>query len=214
MKGDVMNTLIARVLKLSFVAMLIIAVTGGFSTWAKAQTTLPSPSANGRHCVLKLDPILAGSKEVSKKVDLGCYDNIEDAISVATDGTVELPAGTSPYQVTEKVLKQYGMGMVPMSPVVIGTDYGDDEFGTMLGTYTYSGSSGPCTSTLSYGMTSMPSGWNDQVSSARSYSDCFKYGHFADINYGGSSIICDEGNTCFTMGAMNNQTSSEWWHYR
>src|SRR5450759_1602764 len=56
-----------------------------------------------------------------------------------------------------------------------------------------------------------PNPWNDVVSSAYAYNTCWHFKHFWDVNYGQPLVDCNPG--CATMGAMNDQTSSETWNY-
>ena len=61
---------------------------------------------------------------------------------------------------------------------------------------------------ISYAAASMPSaGWNDRVSSAKTYGGCGTNTHYQDSNYVGSQHVCE----CATMGVMNDETSSERW---
>ena len=64
-----------------------------------------------------------------------------------------------------------------------------------------------CNGGAQFSAASMPSGWNDRVSSSQSAHGCAHNRHFHDTNFGGVGINC----TCATMGTMNNQTSSETW---
>lgn len=202
-----MTNLKVHTKRVAVITTLVIVASLMLAPWAQAQST-----AGGKHCVAHLDPVSPQSDEISKVTPLGCYDTFEEAIFVATDGTVKLPAGISPYAVTEDLLKAYGMGSVSPASVVIGTDYDDVGFSTLLGTFTWTGSQA-CSPSMSFTVPSMPQGWNDRVSSARSYSDCNRYYHYENTNYGGTSITCDMGNTCQSMGTMTNKTSSEKFQY-
>jgi len=204
-----MKMLKIRQIKVAAVVVLVMAVSLGLAAWTQAQST--APSAEGQHCVVHLEPVSRES-EISKATHLGCYETFEEAISVATDGTVKLPSGISPSAVTDELLGSYGMGSVPTANVAIGSDYDDVGFSGLLGTLTWTAAQG-CSSSVYYNAPNMPSGWNDRVSSARSYSDCNKYYHYEHTNYGGTSITCNMGQTCSSMGVMNNKTSSEKWRY-
>lgn len=196
-----MTNLKVHITRIAVIAVLMITTLLVPATSAQAQP-------KGKHCVAHLDPVLPESKEASKSTFLGCYDTFEEAIFVGTDGTVKLPPGISPYAVTGDLLKDYGMGIVPTASVVIGTDYNDVGFGEFLGTFTWTGS-GNCSPTLGFNVPAMPSGYDNWVGSAKSYSGCNNYYHYENTNYGGTSITCNMGNGCQFMGTMNNKTSSE-----
>ena len=162
------------------------------------------------HCVSEATPIRSDSdKKNAIAKHIGCFKTFSEAIYVATGGTVLLDGSITPETLTQEMLAPSATS----SSVVIGMDYGAIEFNTGHGTNIWSGSQGPCSPTLSYGASGMPSGWNDVVSSARSYSDCNKYKHFEHTWSQGTSITCDQGNACRLMGYMDNKTSSETWSY-
>jgi hypothetical protein len=167
-------------------------------------------SPNTPHCVSEAAPIrsdLDQKQAVAKHI--GCFKTFAEAIFVATDGTVHLDSSVTPETLTQDMLQPSATS----SSVVIGVDYGAIEFNTGHGTHTWTGAQGPCSPTLGYGASSMPSGWNDAVSSARSYSDCNKYKHFEHTWSQGTSITCSQGDACRLMGYMDNKTSSETWSY-
>lgn len=168
-------------------------------------------SAKGNHCVTHLSPVPADSLESSKSNSLGCYETFTEAISVATNGVVKLSSDISPQNLTQEMLEARGMGSAS-SDVVIGIDYDAPNFPSWRYSHTYTAPE-PCTPGAGYAMSSMPSGWNDAVSSAEGYSECHKFIHYKDINYNGTSITCDMNDTCDYMGIMNNETSSLRWRY-
>lgn len=65
-----------------------------------------------------------------------------------------------------------------------------------------------CNTGYSYVSPTMPSGWNDVVSSARTYGGCNNNPHYEHTYYSGAVLNC----TCATMGVMDNATSSEKWY--
>lgn len=177
---------------------------------------IPSPikarssSPDTPHCVSEAAPIRSDSDNIHALAKhIGCFRTFADAIYVATAGTVRLDSNITPDSLTQELLAP----STTASSVVIGVDYGAIEFNTGHGTHTWTGTQGPCSPTLGYGVSSMPSGWNDAVSSARSYSDCNQYKHFENTWSQGTSITCNQGDTCRLMGYMDNKTSSETWSY-
>jgi hypothetical protein len=96
-------------------------------------------------------------------------------------------------------------GDVIAASTTISIDYDGANFSGA--TLTWSVPTAGCAAGFSYSAASMPSGWNDRVSSSRSFAGCSTNRHFHDSNFLGGGIVC----TCATMGTMNNQTSSERW---
>lgn len=99
-------------------------------------------------------------------------------------------------------------GKVVKGKVVIGIDYDGPNFtgSTLVGGTRHTPG---CLDGSSFIASSMPAGWNNRVSSARSYSGCNHYYHYEHINFGGAVLDC--GDSCSSMGVMENQTSSERW---
>ncbi len=157
------------------------------------------PGQEGRNCIAQAE---AGSGPVGAPSGYRCFQTFAEAIHAATGGAVTLAAGTTPSQLTQSMLD------VPSTSTVIGVDYMDSGF--YGGSLTWSESSDiyGCTDGSYYAAPTIPSGWNDDVSSARSYGGCATYNHFENTYYGGSKLTC----TCSTMGVMNDQTSSEKWY--
>jgi hypothetical protein len=91
---------------------------------------------------------------------------------------------------------------------VIGIDYKNSNFGGDSLPWIADNLVG-CSTGLSYQAPSMPSGWNDEVSSADAFAGCDSYIHYEDNNYGGSQHEC--APDCATIGVMNDETSSEKW---
>jgi len=156
-----------------------------------------------RHCVVQIEPLQPG-QTASKVSEPTCFDNFSDAIFAATGGAVRLPPSIEPGEVTEDMLEPAG----PRSSTVIGIDYSGTSFSGSTLTWTTSNPNG-CSDGTIYMQPSMPSGWANVVSSARSYQGCARYYHYEDTYYGGSVLDC--GYSCSSMGAMDNQTESEKW---
>ncbi|MGH3075322.1 MAG: hypothetical protein ACRDQC_10360 [Gaiellales bacterium] len=97
-------------------------------------------------------------------------------------------------------------GLVPDASTLISTDFNGANMAGASLTWTVSNTNG-CNGGFQYSAASMPSGWNDKVSSSQSAHGCASNVHFHNTNFGGATITC----TCATMGAMSNQTSSETW---
>lgn len=164
---------------------------------------------NKQYCYALLTPIEEGNNGSSRIIKSECFDNFADSIYAATNGQVQLNSSTRPETVTDEALNSSNGGSSPSSQVVIGIDWDNTNFGGSSNTWAVSGSG--CSSSIQFSTSSMPSGWDNRISSARGYSGCNYFYHYQDINYGGSSVVCS--TECATMGSLDNATSSEKWSY-
>ena len=169
-----------------------------------------NPFEKESHCYSVLSPVDVDSNENSQIIESGCFDTFTEAIQAATGGRVHLNPNVYPDDVTEEMLNANvdSSKLTPESVTVIGIDYKNASFGGS--SYAWSVTGSGCTDTLGFRVSSMPSGWDNAVSSARSYSDCNNYYHWENTNYAGAVLDC--GPSCASMGVMNDQTSSEEWY--
>jgi hypothetical protein len=160
-----------------------------------------APAGADGNCVAHIDPVQPGqqSSQVSQPQ---CFATFAEAIAAATGGTVHLSPTTKPSQLTQSMLSDE-----PDTSTVIGIDWVNSNFGG--NSYTWTVGNGGCAVGVSFSVTPMPSGWNDVVSSAKSFANCNTYTHFENVGFTGSELNC--GPKCATMGAMNDKTSSEKW---
>jgi hypothetical protein len=200
-----MKSLPMFVKRLALILPLVLIL--GITSWTAVKASISTQA----HCVAHLTPIQPGSGKVSQVTLVGCYDTFAEAVYAGTKGTVSLSSHIRPDQVTEELLLSLGMGS-NFTPVVTGIDYANQNWWDFGGTFQWTANQG-CSATVGYIANAMPTGWNDTVRSARSYSGCNVNNHYADINRGGTSIPCDMGSTCYTMGGMAAQTSSEDWFH-
>lgn len=173
---------------------------------------LPVSASDGRgaqslpHCVVTIEPLVSGAA-ASRVHNLRCFSTFAEAIDNATGGGVKLGPDTRPAQLTDATLATTVSGQT-----IIGIDYEDPNFdvnvfGPSL-TWQVSNDFG-CTGGHNYVAASMPSGWDNQVSSAKAFAGCSRYIHYENTNYGGANLNCSA--SCASMGVMNDATSSEKW---
>ncbi|MGH2538208.1 MAG: hypothetical protein ACRDHL_12495 [Candidatus Promineifilaceae bacterium] len=165
----------------------------------------PAADSGGaeRHCVVRIEPLQPGSGKLESVMsDLACFDSFAAAIEAATGGMVHVAAGLSPAEIDAKTLA------AARGTVVIGIDSAGANFGGSSLTWTASHAAG-CSDGSFFAAPSMPAGWNDAVSSARSFSGCSTHSHYEHASYGGAILDC--GPSCTAMGALDNETSSELW---
>jgi hypothetical protein len=167
-----------------------------------------SQTATKKHCYALLSPISAESISGNSQIlESACFSTFAESISAATKGRVQLSNSATPATVTESILNNVSSGMRSTPNIVIGIDY---YFSNYIGSsYTWVVSNTGCTSNTSYSVSTMPSGWDDIISSAVAYSNCNYFTHYEDTSFGGASVVCN--TECSSMGSLNNATSSERW---
>jgi hypothetical protein len=200
----------------------VVALTGASTFLARSANaqssnsdtvTLPYSAATP-NCVVNLDPVLPG--EASSHVTVvGCYATFAEAVSAGTGGTVQLPASAAPSTLTPRRLaaklrhRRGAFSDKDCTPnctgTIIGIDYHDANWLGSILMYTTNNSAG-CTGGANYYWSSLPAGWDNVISSARSYTGCEYFHHWVNTGFSGGQIICDW--TLANFGALNDTTSS------
>ncbi len=160
-----------------------------------------------RHCVSEAVAVAAGKPLPAdfKAPAPTCFDSLSDSVAFATKGKVRLSA--------DPVLaaRQYGELETLAFDGRIATEYVAPNFDAFWGSWiiTSSADCGPNGQNQVVG--SMPSGWNDVISSARimNSSACNFAHHYEHSYFGGLDRIC--GRSCASMGLMSDHTSSILW---
>ncbi len=147
----------------------------------------------------------------SSEVAQACWMELDTGLSLCTQHEEDL--GTA-------VLRSYGLVIVTSDTQVAGVDatlatttaigaiYDNTNYGAPSYLVTVSGSSG-CAGGSSYGYTDLSTiGWNNRISSFRSYAGC-KTAIFDGTNYGGSSY--GYVTNAPSVGSMDNRASSIRW---
>ena len=99
--------------------------------------------------------------------------------------------------------------LIPATSTVISEDFSDASYQGAVLTWTVSGIVS-CNGFPNYEAPSMPSGWNDVISSYKDFVRCSNNPHYENNGYTGAVVNC--GPNCSYVGnAMNDQTSSEKW---
>lgn len=149
-----------------------------------------------QHCWYDLETGLSGCHDTYAKVldDLSAAGEVAVATSYGSDGAL---VGTA------------SGGVVALASVALGTVYEDLNYGGS--SYTFTASSG-CDSNadVDWQLSSMPSGWNDRVSSFKSFGQCATR-IWADTGYSGSSYGF-VANSTYVGSTMNDQASSIQWN--
>ncbi len=199
------------------VASLAVAASTliGAST-ASGQPVLPTPgsahsTAAFPNCAQRLEP------NGGQPGPLQCFATLSNAMAVATGNTAFI--GLSNDQAINAA-SHLSAAASPNTSYMIGTDWWDADFNHGCGgagcppTYSYYAGVTCGTNGDTFFNNTMPSGWNDKVSSARSwpYSHCNHYYHYENtyLNQYKQGAVIDCA-FCSSMGVMNDQTSSEKW---
>ena len=151
----------------------------------------------GRHCVAEAVP--AGS---SARPAVTCYATFAQSIRAATRGRVRLPANAAPRSVTPAQLN--AGAATPDTTYVLSIDWDGTNFSGASLTWTQSSRCG------SFQAASMPSGWNDRVSSVEAFSNCAN-SLFKNNNYGTPRYNIGRNGYVANLGSFSNVTSSEKW---
>jgi hypothetical protein len=156
-----------------------------------------------QHCAVDLS---AGGR-------VTCYRTFTEAIAKATGGRItDAPraAAATDADLTRRLnalARTKTPSAAQKADVVWGIEYEHDGYsGSSITSY----NSRSCDENLSGGWDSLPSRWNDRITSFRTYAGC-EANHYEHSNYGGSQTGY-LGSTSNIGEAMNDRTSSIWWH--
>ncbi len=164
------------------------------STATSATTTRP---ATHRDCVAKAAP--PGSSAAAK---ITCYATFADAVRTITNGRVRLPASAGPGSVTPDEINP-----APGSPdatFVLSVDYQNANFGGNTLFWTESSGCGD------FETPSMPSGWNDVISSVANSSGCAST-LYQNNNFTGTTFGVKRNASAGSLGSFNDEASSQAW---
>jgi hypothetical protein len=176
-----------------------------FCAWGGVQAATATTGTSGSNCVA--EPTPTGQPDPGP-ITPRCFASFAQAISAATSGRVNLPASATPQALTSSQVNAIFDVPDPVTPAttyVLSIDFQDSQGqGASFTWY----QSAPCGN---YQASSMPSGWNDAVSSTHTYSGCAST-LFANASFGQPSwqVGVDSGAS-FGGTTFNDQTSSEKW---
>lgn len=198
-----MNSVIRRSLGLLALAVLTFAFAAPVSA---SGVPLSARGGAAQHCVMNLEAV-PGRHGQARIATTTCFRTFAEALNHATGGFANARVGLQPKDVTSQMLPAS-----TLTSVVLGIDYQYSNYNNTIAgwTATWTASSG-CTSSLSWTVSNVGSRYNDQISSAKAFSNCNKYHHYEHENYGGAVLTCRPN--CDYMGVMDNQTTSLSWDF-
>ena len=187
------------------VPLLGLAAPAGATPGAQAATAAARPATAGAHCVLA-----AGDDQ-----PLRCFATFPAAVAVATGGRVTTAAASPAAAAADPgftaavdaATAQVSAGtLTTTSSVLLGVEYADINYGGSSLSMT---APGGCDYSMDvdYRFPSLPSGWNDRISSFRSYSNCAQQ-LFAAINFQGGSLTGIVSSLSYVGSAANDRASS------
>lgn len=177
-----MRTMLARcaAVALMFSGMVVATATAHASPVRQAE----SPD---RHCVVHLGEV--GKSGQPSMSAVSCF--------------------ASPVEVKAEIARRNALSGAGTQAILIGTDYTEPSYGGSSLDWTaptgcfYNGTR------PSWGAPSMPAGWDNTVSSTRTYSGCKATILYDGLNYGGISMVT--GCKSPTLSFINNRASSREW---
>src|SRR5258706_650057 len=183
--------------RLGLVLPLVVLLLPGSAVSASAASAHTASSGKGQYCTAEAQPT---GRSVTPTAT--CYSTFTAWIRAAPGGRVRLPASAKPRSVTPDQLN--AGANTPSSIVVLSIDYTDVNFGGPTLTWTQNNGCG------SFQAASMPSGWNDRVSSVITRSG-FANTPDKNINFGRTTVSINRNSSAANLGSFNDQTSSEKW---
>jgi hypothetical protein len=173
-----------------------VPATGG--TAESATAAAPAPATAAPHCAL-----VAGSTTAR------CFATYRAAVAYGTGGQVtDAPVSARSAALDPTFART--MSAVPTvtaaASVLLGTEYANANFsGASLSLF----GAGRCdnSSDVDFRFASLPSGWNDRITSFRSFSNCAQQ-LFRNTNFGGGSLTIIISSLANVGAAANDQASS------
>jgi hypothetical protein len=182
------------ILSTTAAVMLFSAPAGALA----ATSSSPSSSAPaGTACVARALPDGSTAKPV-----MHCYATFAQAIRVATGGRVSLPATATPESVTPDQLNAGTTG--PDASYVLSIDFRNNNFGSPTLTWNESSKCGKFQSAT------MPSGWNNDISSVANYNGCATT-LYNNTNFTGATYSIGKNGSAASLGSFNDEASAQKW---
>jgi hypothetical protein len=163
-----------------------------------ATAAAPAPATAAPHCAL-----VAGSTAAR------CFSTYRAAVSYGTGGRVtDAPVSARSAALDPTFARAMSAlpAVTPKASVLLGTEYANANFGgaslSLFG-------AGRCdnSSDVDFRFASLPAGWNDRITSFRSFSNCAQQ-LFRNTNFGGGSLTIIISSLANVGAAANDQASS------
>jgi hypothetical protein len=175
-----------------------------------AASTTSAETTSGPYCVVILadaDPTDVGGEALI--AEERCFTTYEESFEYGSGGTVDVPAGFAPTDLTDSFLAATA---ATSTSVLIGrnydlTDYQSNWWAPMWEWYAPSG----CSATNGWYTNYVGAEQDDRYASARAMGNgCTRVRVFVDRNLQGANLLCVPG--CANLAPLNELTSSvRWW---
>lgn len=195
----------------SLLVMLALPVAGAFAASATSQGLK-------NYCVEQISPLRAGQLS-SDVVSTDCFATLSQSVAFSTNGAIHLSPAATPRDLIGAMMRN--ISFRPFTTTTIAYLYENGNYnaggGGML-TITTSISNPVCNSSYDYGLSTMPSQWDNQVSSFAVVANppgagCVYTRLYEGASYTGTNA-CFNGNTDLTVDpnkAYNDTASSFRW---
>jgi hypothetical protein len=182
---------------LLLISLIGLLSCGGTAVAGAAPAFHHKATGQAQYCVAIAEPTGSTAPPTAT-----CYSTFAASIYAATGGRVRLPASTKPGSVTPNQIN--ASGAVPASTFVLSIDWANVNFTGSTLTWEQSSKCG------TFQAASMPSGWNDVVSSVETFSGCANT-LYQNTNFGGNTFSIGRNSSAANLGSFNDETSSEKW---
>lgn len=158
------------------------------------------PGTVNPHCVIRLP-----SNDAN---DMSCFSTFRDAMAFATGGVIVDAPEADVARTDENFARRIdALGVTPNLTTVIGQDFTDIRW--QGATFTWTTSLSGCFNGTTFSVASLvPFGWNDVISSFKSFANCTTVLH-ENINFTGATLT--GVNVSFGGSAMEDAASSIEW---
>jgi len=170
--------------------------TGG--TAESATAAAPAPATAAPHCAL-----VAGSTTAR------CFATYRAAVAYGTGGQVtDAPVSARSAALDPTFARTISAlpTVTAAASVLLGTEYANANFGG-ASLSLFGGGQCDNSSDVDFRFASLPAGWNDRISSFRSFSNCAQQ-LFRNTNFGGGSLTIIISSLAYVGAAANDQASS------
>ncbi|HEV7656103.1 MAG TPA: hypothetical protein VGP36_15415 [Mycobacteriales bacterium] len=156
----------------------------------------PAPATSAPHCAL-----IAGA------ATLRCFATYRGAVAYGTGGRVtDAPVSATDAATDTAFAAEVNAPVAPLASVLVGTEYADANFrGATLNLF----AAGRCdnSSDVDFRFASLPAGWNDRITSFKSFSNCAQQ-LFRNTSFTGGALTLIISSLANVGAAANDQASS------
>lgn len=183
----------------------VLAICGALVLLAFVPATAGARTA-GRHCVFRLEPVSRPKPHVisARLEQVGCFDNLSEAIEAGSGGSIQLPRSTQPADLTDEMIVEATVERVG-DDTLIGTEWAGTSFSGVSSNYW---APDACVG-VTYEVPYVGDALNDRFESGKGFGGCDTNRKFVHSNYGGDVLTCSPN--CGDYGPLRNEVSSLKW---